>query len=99
MAKGFQPGHIKHGGRKAGTPNKTSVDVRQFLADYFGEYTDGEQFKQDLAALDPRERVRVLVAILPYLTPKLQSVDADVNVGADSNNIADIFRRLAEEEN
>lgn len=94
----FQKGRKKTGGREKGTPNKASNEIRQFLADFFNEYKDSDRFKQDLAALEPRERMRVLVAILPYLTPKLQSVDADVNVGADSNNIADIFRRLAEED-
>lgn len=81
-----------------GTPNKASNEIRQFLADLFNEYKDSEQFKNDLAALEPRERIRAIEAMLPYITPKLQSMDADVNVGADSSNIADIFRRLAEED-
>ena len=97
MPKGFQPGHKKHGGRKEGTPNKANGEIRRFLTDFFNEYKDSDSFKTDLAALDPRERVRLIVAILPYVTPKLQSVDADVTMGADSNNIADIFRQLAEE--
>lgn len=74
------------------------MPIRQFLTDFFNEYKESDQFKQDIAALEPRERIRAIEAMLPYITPKLQSVDADVNVGADTNNIADIFRRLAEEE-
>lgn len=88
----------KTGGRKAGTPNKANAEIRQFVSDLINEYKDKGQFSKDFAALEPRERVRTVENLLAYVIPKLQSVDADVSVGADSNNIADIFRKLAQEE-
>ena len=54
---GRRKGTEKTGGRKAGTPNKVSGTVKEWIASII----DGnrEQFEKDLEKLEPGERVRI----------------------------------------
>ena len=64
----------KSGGRKKGTPNKTTAAARKFMASIMEEYADGEQIKEDWKKLKPRDRMELAKDILPYLVPKLRAV-------------------------
>ena len=64
----------KSGGRKKGTPNKTTAAARKFMAAIMEEYADGELIKDDWKKLKPRDRMELAKDILPYLVPKLQAV-------------------------
>lgn len=64
----------KSGGRKKGTPNKTTAAARKFMAAIMEEYADGELIKDDWRKLKPRDRMELAKDILPYLVPKLQAV-------------------------
>lgn len=64
----------KSGGRKKGTPNKTTAAARKFMAAIMEEYADGELIKEDWKKLKPRDRMELAKDILPYLVPKLQAV-------------------------
>ena len=68
---GRRKGTEKTGGRKAGTPNKVSGTVKEWIASII----DGnrKQFEDDLEKLEPGERVRVISNLLQYVTPKMQS--------------------------
>lgn len=48
----------KTGGRKAGTPNKVTQDVREWLT----QLVEGsrEQIERDLQSLDPKDRLQAL---------------------------------------
>ena len=64
----------KSGGRKKGTPNKTTAAAKKFMAAIMEEYADGELIKEDWKKLKPRDRMELAKDILPYLVPKLQAV-------------------------
>lgn len=62
----------KTGGRKKGTPNRSTKEVRERMKDVF--YSELENLPRLLAELTPKERVDVLVKMSPYLLPKLETV-------------------------
>ncbi len=68
----------KTGGRVAGTPNKTSAVVRGAIAKMLDEYFNSETFTQDIAALDPKDRVAAMEKFAAYVAPKLQTTTLDV---------------------
>jgi len=69
MARGF-----KTGGREIGTPNKTTSELRIALK----HIVDDElQILQDnINELQPKERIDLLIKLLPYVMPKVQTVSA-----------------------
>ena len=90
----FQPGHAKVGGRKKGTPNKTSATVRELLA---AEGIDPIQkiLREVEQLLSPMDRIYVWLKILPYTYPQLKSVeisgDPDAPIGVTPSNVAALW--------
>lgn len=72
---GFQPGHKKKGGRKKGTPNKVTGELRTWVGKLISE--NYEQIEQDLAALTPKGRITALIQLIEYVLPKLSRVEGD----------------------
>ena len=64
----------KYGGRKAGTPNKTTKQFREQIENLI-EY-NFEKIQDDIDSLDPKERLNFLVKLYDFVVPKLQRVDA-----------------------
>ena len=66
---GRAKGTPKTGGRKAGTPNKTTTDIKTWVANIL----DGGRadFEKRLKKLDDREDLRTFVGLLGYVTPKM----------------------------
>lgn len=60
-------------GRPKGTPNKITSTVRAWLLEVINGNRD--QFTRDLQALEPAERVEVLLKLLPYVLPKAVNPD------------------------
>jgi hypothetical protein len=58
--KGF-----KTGGRAAGTPNKTTKEMRELITDLSYKY-----LASDLEKLEPRERAVILTRLLSYVVPR-----------------------------
>lgn len=68
-------------GRKRGSRNK----VTKTLKDYITKLIDDnrEQIEKDLKELTPKERLQVIVGLLPYVVPKMHSVEEVLNVEND----------------
>lgn len=64
MANGW-----KTGGRKAGTPNRVTNDLREALQGVLE--TEIGLIPKHLAELDTRDRLAVLVKLLPYVLPRV----------------------------
>lgn len=60
-------------GRKTGTPNRVTGDLRQRIQQLLDEQFDNLQ--ADFKALDPKERVNAFIRLLEYTTPKLQRTE------------------------
>jgi len=66
---------VKTGGRKMGTPNRISNDIRKKIEDIILGLS--ENINQDLQAVLPKERLDFYIKALPYNIPKFNPVDKD----------------------
>lgn len=76
MAKG-----IKTGGRKEGTPNKTTKEIRNVLKSVI----DNEivNIETSLEGLTAKERLEFLIKLIPYVLPKVENVQYNLGEGID----------------
>lgn len=73
----FKKGHAKTGGRKKGTPNKSHSKVRDAFALLLEDNL--EQLEADLAELEPKDRVRLLLDLAKYVVPQLKQTELKQN--------------------
>lgn len=59
----------KYGGRKKGTPNKITGTVKEMINKTLTKQL--ESLPKLLSELSPKERVEVVIKLLPYLIPKM----------------------------
>ena len=71
----------KYGGRQKGTPNKLTKELRSVLKDIL--YQELEQIQEHLETLNPKERVELLIKLMPYALPKVTSVSHTTNEQLD----------------
>ena len=71
----------KYGGRKKGTPNRMTKELRSVLKDVL--YEEIEALQERLDALNPKERVELLIKLMPYALPKVTSVSHTTNEPLD----------------
>ena len=92
---GRRKGTEKTGGRKAGTPNKVSGTVKEWIASII----DGnrEQFEKDLEKLEPGERVRIISNLLQYVTPKMQSSSTAEMLEAEYKQLEELLENAPDE--
>ena len=76
-------------GRPKGTPNKTTSEMRskiQKLVD-----TNWTTISKDIKKMQPRDRVEMVVRLLPYVTPKLQVTDLNIDFDRLNDEQLDSF--------
>ena len=71
----------KYGGREKGTPNRITKELRSLLKDVM--YDEIGALQDRLDALNPKERVELLVKLMPYALPKVTSVSHTTNEPLD----------------
>ena len=62
-------GTPKTGGRKKGTPNKASTDIRTWVAKILD--ANREEFVLRLARLEDRDYIKTITGLLSYVVPKM----------------------------
>jgi len=72
---------VKHGGRQKGTPNRMTKELRSVLKDVL--YQELEQIQSHLDTLKPRERVELLIKLMPFVLPKVTSISHTTNEPLD----------------
>lgn len=92
---GRQKGAVKTGGRKAGTPNKITGTVKEWIR----KVIDGkrQQFENDLDDLEPGERVRAISNLLQYVTPKMQSASPEELLEAEYKRLEEFLESAPDE--
>lgn len=76
-------GTPKTGGRQKGTPNKTTASIREWLIEVIGK--NQRQIEKDLKELEPGARLQVIAKLLPFVVPKMESINATI----DYNKLSD----------
>jgi hypothetical protein len=71
----------KYGGRQKGTPNRMTKELRSVLKDIL--YQELEEVQERLKLLEPKERIELLIKLMPYVLPKVTSVSHTTNEPLD----------------
>ena len=72
---------IKYGGRQKGTPNRMTKELRSILKDMM--YQEIEIIQDHLDQLNPKERVELLIKLMPFVLPKTTSISHTTNEPLD----------------
>lgn len=92
MARGY-----KTGGRKSGTPNKTTGLTKEMINQVLAAYHDDGRLTKDFYELEPKERLDVFIKLVGYIMPKPQSVQVDLNQSSGNSSILERLNQLAKE--
>ena len=71
----------KFGGRKKGTPNKVTKEIRSVLKDLI--YYELDQIEKQLNQLEPKERLEILIKLMAYALPKVEGVSYNLGEPMD----------------
>ena len=71
----------KYGGREKGTPNRMTKELRSVLKDVLFEELG--EIKEKLDMLEPKERIELVIKLIPYVLPKVNSVSHTANEPMD----------------
>jgi hypothetical protein len=63
-------------GRKKGVPNKITQDLRESLQTFLE--TNEANFQATFDQLEPKDKIRYYIDLLPFVVPKLQSTQLQV---------------------
>ena len=87
----FKPGT---GGRKAGAPNKTTKNLREFIHDFLN--TNRENLKKDFESLDPKDRVILFEKFLCFALPKMNTLGIENLPDEQLNEIIEQLKKQNE---
>ena len=71
----------KYGGRQRGTPNKLTKEIRIVLKDLI--YKELDEIKERLDSLEPKQRIELVIKLIPYVLPKVDSISHSANEPLD----------------
>jgi hypothetical protein len=72
---------IKYGGRQKGTPNRMTKELRSILKDMM--YQEIDIIQDHLDQLSPKERIEILIKLMPFVLPKTTSISHTTNEPLD----------------
>ena len=68
---------IKTGGRKAGTPNKITKDLREKFKLIVEDNLN--KLQNDIEQLEPKDRIKVIIDLSKFVLPTLRATDIKTN--------------------
>lgn len=88
----------KTGGRKKGTPNKSTTLGKEVIVSLLADYSNSGLMTSDFMALDPKDRLVIAERLMQYTMPKMQATAIDLNTGDREKTIEDRLTELAGED-
>ena len=73
----------KYGGRQKGTPNRMTKELRVLLKDIL--YQELEQLQERLELLEPKQRIELIIKLMPYILTKVNNISHTTNEPLDWN--------------
>jgi|TARA_B110000238_G_scaffold135709_1_gene146122 hypothetical protein len=73
----------KYGGRQKGTPNRMTKELRVLLKDIV--YQELEEVQERFSLLEPKQRTELIIKLMPYVLPKVNSISHKTNEPLDWN--------------
>ena len=92
---GRQKGCVKTGGRKKGTPNKTTALTKATISQLLSEYHESGLMFEDFKALEAKDRLMIVEKLMQYTMPKMQSSSVDLSVEEGKKTIVDTLAELS----
>lgn len=89
-------GTQKTGGRKKGTPNKTTSDLKKWIFEFVND--NMEEFKSEFASMDTEDKINIIMKLLPFVLPKQTETKINVDeeltlaVKESMDNINQLFK-------
>mgnify|MGYP007071991249 CR=1 FL=1 len=74
---------IKYGGRQKGTPNRLTKELRAVLKDVV--FNELENIDARLKQLEPKQRIEIVIKLMPYILPKVEPASHKINEPLDWN--------------
>lgn len=74
----------KYGGRKAGTPNRLTRELRAALKNIL--HQEIEMLPENFSKLEPKDRLELLAKLLPYALPKVYPESFEISEGGISDS-------------
>jgi len=71
----------KYGGRQKGTPNKLTKELRIILKNVL--YNELENIEELLETLEPKERIELVIKLIPFILPKVDKIGHTFNEPLD----------------
>ena len=65
----------KTGGRQAGTPNRTTTEIREHYQNLIAENL--EQLNKDLKELEPLQRLKMIIELSKFVVPTLKAIESN----------------------
>jgi len=84
-------------GRPAGSPNRTTQEMRQLLQHLID--LEFDRIQEDLIRMDADKRMDIVLKLLPYCLPKINPVDPEPEIGRQPgqlNTIKLLTQRMME---
>ena len=79
-------------GRPKGAKNKVNTEIRGLIQKLFDD--NYQTIQEDLEVLEPKDRLKFLSDLLPYLLPKLQSTTHTKEIDLDGMSEEDLDRLI-----
>ena len=77
----FEKGREKTGGRKPGSTNRTTTDIKSKIAALIDDQFDSIQ--ADLERLEPKDRIAAYMKFMEYVLPKQREQKIDLSTLTD----------------
>ena len=65
----------KFGGREVGTPNRLTKELRTVLKEIV--FKELEQLHDTMQSLEPKDKLELLIKILPFVLPKVDNIKSN----------------------
>ncbi len=88
----------KTGGRKKGTPNKSTTLGKEVIVSLLADYSSSGLMTSDFMALDSKDRLVIAERLMQYTMPKMQATAIDLNTGDREKTIEERLAELAGED-
>ena len=72
---------LKYGGRQKGTPNRLTKELRTILKEAL--HKELESIGELLEQLEPKERIEVLIKLMPFVFPRMNRVSHSMDEPVD----------------
>ena len=71
----------KYGGRTKGTPNRLTKEMRTILKNIL--FAELENIEELMESLDSKQRIELVIKLLPFILPKVETVSHTYNEPVD----------------